>query len=378
MSDAEKLLQKINDKLKVDVIKPAAKESIVRNYIPTGIVEMDLRLGGGWPFGCISILYGPPSGGKTLVALLTIANAQKTCRKCYTQFEGKAKCSCGKCEPCKTLYIDAENSWTNQWSSTMGINLELVYVAHPRYMEEAFDIVDVFIREEAVDLIVLDSVIALSPKSEKEDSVEKQQQALLPRVYSKALRKWASELAELVSNGRHVPVSLFINQTRMKVGIVYGNPEIMPGGDAQKFYGTSIVRVSKKAIEMSEDDEDPRPLKQTTKFVVEKSKCNWVKLEGLFDVTLHPHVDDKGVKQNTGGIDNNKVLLNYARKFHVIEEKPGKYLWAGNEWKNQEEILQALSGSMKMRGELFKATLTAYKEYIPSSSGKKDEATPEN
>lgn len=368
MADVEKLRAKINKELDANIIIPSKEMAYRKFCIPSGIVDIDLRLRGGWPVGSLGLLYGAQSSGKSMVAMKTIAQAQKTCRRCYTIFNDKIKCECKKSDPCKVLYIDAENYWTNEWASWVGIKHEDVFVARPRYMEEAFDIVDVFIREEAVDLIVLDSFAALSPKAEKEGQMEEWQQALGPRVFTKFLRKWTMDLAALQAKDKHLPATIIINQIRKKTGIVYGNPEILPGGDAQMYFSTTILRVFKKGIEMSADKDDPQPLFQTVRAVVEKSKSSPVKMEATFELAINKYIDEKGVRKNPGDIENEKILFEFARRFNLVDQKPGKYTLCGKEFKTQEDIMVGLKEDVGLFRDLFKVVNKAYSEYVPSAT----------
>lgn len=367
MTDVAKLWVKINETLKGQVIRPMKEEKSHHAFLPTGIVDLDLKLGGGWCCGGLNVLYGKESSGKSLLALLAVAACQSFCRKCFTPFSAKVKCECKKCESCKALYVDAENSWTNDWSEKFGIKPEDVYVGHPRHMQEAFDIVDAFIREEAVDLIVLDSVAALAPKEEREATMEEWQTGVVPRVYTKFLRKWAMDLQDLVTAGKKLPAAIFINQIRMKMGVAYGNPEIMPGGEAQKFFAQTIVRVTKKSIEMSPDERDPQPLYQTVKFAVEKSKVSPVKREGLLDIPINNYLDEKGVLHRIGKVENEKTLVDYARTHRVIEKKGAKYVFGDRMFDNLNSIEQTLREDLAFRWTLFKAVNKAYADFVPSA-----------
>lgn len=367
MASAEKLRAKINADLKGEIIQPMANARVHHKYLPSGIADLDLKLGGGWPIGRLNVLYGAQSSGKSIIALLTIANAQKFCRECCTPFDEKTKCSCKKCKGCKTLYVDAENYWTNEWSTAIGIKEEDVFIAHPRYLEEAFDIVDIFLREESVDVIVFDSIAGLSPKGEKEGTMEEWQTGLIPRVYTKFLRKWGSDLKELESEGRKLPMTLIINQIRKKVGVMYGNPEIMPGGDAQYFAATTIVRATKKGIEMSHDKSDPQPMYQTIRFRVEKSKASPVHREGQFEVAINKYLDKDGKLHGIGDIDNVTVLMNYSERFSLLTGKTGEYKLADKTFKTKEEVQQAITDDVRYRWAVHKLVEKAYGDYVPSA-----------
>lgn len=379
MANVEKLRAKLKAELKIDIIQPMADARVKHVYLPSGIADLDLKLGGGWPMGRLNVLYGAQSSGKSIIALLTIANSQKFCRKCSTPFDTKTKCQCKKCDGCKVLYVDAENYWTNEWALALGIKEEDVFLAHPRHLEEAFDIVDIFIREEAVDVIVFDSIAGLSPKGEREGTMEEWQTGLIPRVYTKFLRKWSSDLKELENEGRKLPMTLIINQIRKKVGVMYGNPEIMPGGDAQYFAATTIVRATKKGIEMSHDKADPQPMYQTIRFKVEKSKASPVHREGVFEVAINKYLDKDEKLHNIGDIDNVLVLMTYAERFNLLTGKSGEYKLAEKTFKTKEEVTQAITEDVRYRWEVFKIVSQAYAEYVPSAVAlKKRKDAPES
>jgi protein RecA len=377
MANVEKLRAKLKTELKIDIIQPMSEARIKHTYMPSGITDLDMKLGGGWPMGRLNVLYGAQSSGKSIIALLTIANSQRFCRECFSPFDevAKVKCHCKKNKGCKVLYVDAENYWTNEWALALGIKEEDVFLAHPRHLEEAFDIVDIFIREEAVDVIVFDSIAGLSPKGEKEGTMEEWQTGLIPRVYTKFLRKWSSDLKELENEGRKLPMTLIINQIRKKVGVMYGNPEIMPGGDAQYFAATTIVRATKKGIEMSHDKSDPQPMYQTIRFRVEKSKASPVHREGQFEVAINKYLDKDEKLHNIGDIDNLTVLMNYAERFNLLTGKSGDYKLAEKTFKTKEEVQQAILGDVKYRWDVFQIVSKAYAEYVPSAVALKKRKT---
>jgi hypothetical protein len=166
---------------------------------------------------------------------------------------------------------------------------------------------------------------------------------------------------------------IFINQIRKKVGApMYTNPDIMPGGDAQYFFGTSILKVTKKCIEMSPDKKDPRPMYQTIRFVVEKSKASSVKLEGLFNVPIHKYTDANGKTWEIGEIENEKVLIDYANKFDVLKDAP--FTFRGKTYTKMDELAPELKGNVGLQWAFFKVVSDAYTHYIPSiSAGARDD-----
>ena len=188
--------------------------------IPTGCLSLDIALGiGGMPRGRIVEIYGPESSGKTTVALHAIAQAQKA--------GGIA------------AFVDAEHALDPVYAKKLGVDLENLYVSQPDTGEQALDIVDALVRSGAVDLIVVDSVAALTPKAEIEGDMGDSHVGLQARLMSQALRK----LTGFINKSKTCVI--FINQLREKVGVMFGNPETTPGGKALKFYASIRIDVRK-------------------------------------------------------------------------------------------------------------------------------------
>ncbi len=191
--------------------------------IPTGCLSLDLALGvGGFPRGRMIEIYGPESSGKTTVALHAVAEAQKA--------GGIA------------AFVDAEHALDPVYAKHLGVNLDELYVSQPDTGEQALDIVDALVRSSAVDIIVVDSVAALTPKAEIEGDMGDSHVGLQARLMSQALRK----LTAIVNKSKTCVV--FINQLREKVGVMFGNPEVTPGGKALKFYASIRIDVRKVDI----------------------------------------------------------------------------------------------------------------------------------
>jgi recombination protein RecA len=194
----------------------------IAGVISTGSISLDIALGlGGIPRGRITEIFGPESSGKTTLALHIIAEAQKT--------GGIA------------AYIDVEHALDPVYSGHLGVKIDDMLISQPDTGEQALEICEALVRSSAVDVIVVDSVAALVPRAEIEGEMGDSQVALQARLMSQALRKLAAAI------GKSGTAVIFINQLREKVGIVFGNPEITPGGRALKFYAS--VRIDLRRTE---------------------------------------------------------------------------------------------------------------------------------
>lgn len=190
--------------------------------IPTGCISVDLALGiGGVPRGRVVEIYGPEAAGKTTLAQHIVAEAQK--------MGGIA------------AFVDAEHALDPEYAKKIGVNVEELLISQPDTGEQALDIVETLVRSGGVDVIVVDSVAALTPKAEIEGEMGDMQMGAQARLMSKALRK----LTPVV--GKSNTVVIFINQIRQKIGVMFGNPETTPGGNALKFYSSVRIEVRRRA-----------------------------------------------------------------------------------------------------------------------------------
>ncbi|MBE6447686.1 MAG: recombinase RecA [Alphaproteobacteria bacterium] len=197
--------------------------------IPTGSLGLDMALGiGGLPRGRIIEIYGPESSGKTTLALSVIAQAQKKGGTC--------------------AFIDAEHALDPSYAKKIGVDIENLLISQPDAGEQALEITDTLVRSGAIDVLVVDSVAALVPKAELEGEMGDSHMGLQARLMSQALRKLTSTIA------RSNTLVIFINQIRMKIGVMFGNPETTTGGNALKFYAS--VRIDIRSIGKIKDKED--------------------------------------------------------------------------------------------------------------------------
>ncbi|MCF7873992.1 MAG: recombinase RecA [Candidatus Omnitrophica bacterium] len=210
------------------IMRMGEGRSLDVSVIPTGIYSLDDALGaGGLPRGRAIEIYGPEGSGKTTLTLSIIAQAQTE--------DGVA------------AFIDAEHSFDPKYAKLIGVNLEDLLISQPDTGEQALDIVEALVRSNAVDMIVIDSVAALVPKAEIEGQMGDSKIALQARLMSQAMRK----LTAVVSKSKTCVV--FINQIREKVGVMFGSPEVTPGGRALKFYSSVRIDLRKRATLTTND-----------------------------------------------------------------------------------------------------------------------------
>ena len=272
------------------------------DVIPTGCLALDIALGvGGIPRGRIVEIYGPESSGKTTVALHAIAETQK--------LGGIA------------AFIDAEHALDPTYAANLGVDLDNLYVSQPDTGEQALDITDSLVRSGAVDLIVIDSVAALTPKAEIEGDMGDSHVGLQARLMSQALRKLTA-----ITNKSKTCV-IFINQLREKVGVMFGNPETTTGGKALKFYSSIRIDVRKSDT-----------LKDTSGLIGNRTKAKIVKnkLAPPFKVAEFDIIYGSGVSQ-TGCLIDIGVDLDIIEKSGSWFSYNGERLGQGRE--NIKEML---------------------------------------
>jgi recombination protein RecA len=279
--------------------------------IPSGILPLDIALGvGGVPRGRIIELYGPEASGKTTITLSLVSQVQKN--------GGTA------------AFVDAEHALDPSWAEKLGVNLDELLISQPDTGEQALEITETLVRSGAVDLIVVDSVAALVPRAEIEGEMGDSQMGLQARLMSQALRK----LTAIVSKSKTTIV--FTNQLRMKIGVMFGNPETTTGGMALKFYAS--LRMDVRKIQT---------LKKGDEVVGARVKVKVVKNK------VAPPFKTAEFSILPTGVDNVGSLIDIASEKDILQKSGAFYKYEGNVLgQGMEQTKEALTNDQKLMKEL--------------------------
>ena len=305
--------------------------------ISTGSLGLDVALGvGGLPRGRIVEIFGPESSGKTTLALQAIAEAQRA--------GGQA------------AFIDAEHALDPAYAGRLGVNIDDLLVSQPDTGEQALEITDMLVRSNAVDVVVIDSVAALTPKAELEGEMGQAQVGLQARLMSQALRKLAGNV------NRANTLVIFINQIRMKIGVMFGNPETTTGGNALKFYAS--VRLDIRRIGSRKNGETV--VANLTRVKVVKNKVAAPFRQAEFEILFGQ------------GVSREAELVDLGTEHEVIEKSGAWYSYKDERiGQGKENAIEFLKGNLQIVAEIDAALRARLLDAKPAGAVENDEESAE-
>jgi recombination protein RecA len=319
----EETLNSIRDKFGEGSIMTLQKAKTMNvETIPTGAISLDLALGGGIPKGRIIEIYGPEASGKTTLAMHIVAEVQK---------EGGV-----------AAFVDAEHALDPDRAKAVGVKIDKLLISQPDSGEQALDIVEALVRSNAVDIIVIDSVAALTPRAELEGEMGDSHMGLHARLMSQGMRK----LTSIISKSRSTVI--FINQIRMKIGVMFGNPETTTGGQALKFYSSVRIEIRRMA-----------QIKQGEAIVGNRVKAKIVKNK----VAAPFKVAEFDIMFSEGGISYTGDLLDTAATLNVVTKSGNTFSFGETKLGvGRENAKKFLSDNPKIGKDIEKALRIKSKE----------------
>ena len=312
---------------KGSIMKMSDKPEMEVEAVSTGSLNLDIALGvGGLPRGRIIEIYGPESTGKSTLAMHCVAEVQKA---------GGTAC-----------YIDAEHAMDPSYAEKLGVNLDGLYIAQPSSGEEGLEICDTMVRSGACDIVIVDSVAALVPKAELDGEMGDAVVGLQARLLSQAMRKLTASISQSKC------IVIFINQIRMKIGVMYGNPETTTGGNALKFY--SSVRLDIRRVEAIKKGTEV--IGNHVRVKVVKNKVAPPFREAEFDIIFGQ------------GISKDGEIVDAAVQMGIIQKGGAWFSYANEDtgrnerWQGKDRVKEALMEDEVLRAEIEEMVLSALRK----------------
>lgn len=332
MSTASEVMKKLSKDYGTGVVKIGgdAYEDVSR--LPSGIFALDLASGGGFPMGKLSIVYGMESSGKTNVALKSIAQGHRI-------FPDK-----------KAVFLDLEHAYDPQWAAKLGVDQNKIIVVSPEYAEQAVDIVEAFLYATDIYVIVVDSLAAMSTQNEIDSSAEKASVGGSSLLIGKMCRKVTTSFSRMRNQGLLAPSFIAINQIRNKIGVMYGDPETMPGGNAPRYASSFTLRLYGKN-EMDKKINSVLPAYKKTSIIIKKWKFPILATTSEFMMQM---VDGAG--RPAGFVDDWNTVSNYMKELDYLVKAKARWVMCGEEFQTLEAAKTALYANEKLLAEV-KATL---------------------
>jgi len=324
MGELEKIINEINRQYPGSVMRLGKCAYTKKKRVSTGSFALDMATGGGIPEGSIIEMFGPLSSGKTFSALKLVAEVQKIGRK--------------------AAYIDLENAIDLEWCEKLGVNNKELIISQPSSAEQAIDTVDKLVRSRELGIIVIDSLASMTPLIEIESSAEDQQMGVAARLANKMVRKVQSALQPVdLGKGESYNrcIVVFINQIRMKIGVLYGNPETTPCGKGVGFCAAIRIRLSRKEWLQEGTGVNKKTVGQVVAFKTVKNKTYEPFRVGTFNIYF-----------KDGSIDNYASIIQYGIFYEYIKRAGAIYTFEKKKFKGKVALINHLKAHPKLVGKL--------------------------
>lgn len=300
--------------------------------IPSGIFPLDYALEGGWAQGGVHMLTGHKSSFKTTALYSTIGQAQQMCANCW---EHATKCACKNYREPVIAYLDVEGAMDPKWASRF-FDLDKILVSTPEYAEQSLSIGEALLRSRKCDIFILDSIAFLTPAKEIEEAIEKDLMGVQARVLGKGIRKFTAALNAAMSEDGRRPTVFFTNQIRMKLGVMFGNPETTPGGLAPGYMVWTEVKMKGGKYKMDELGE--RPLYADFGFSIEKNKASTAKVGYEFRLVLA-----ETESKRLGDLYDEDFIVTHLERNGVVSGGGTSWTCLGEKFGKKTEIEQRLT-----------------------------------
>lgn len=308
MTSSADIVAKMKKEYGGSIAKMGNEQYVDTPRLPTGIFPLDLASGGGFPMGRVSLVFGPESSNKTNICFKAIAQGQLI-------YPDK-----------KAVFVDAEGAYDPVWASIMGIDTERLIVMQPEYAEQAVDMVEAFLYAEDVFVVVLDSIAALCTQNEVESSAEKASVGGASACVGKMFRKATISFNRMRNQGLMPPAFIGINQIRFKIGVMFGNPETMPGGNAPKYASSFTLRVYGKN-EMDKKIHPVMPAWKVVTFAIHKWKMPILATTGEFKMLMQ-----SGAGHQPGWVNDWNTIYKYLQELDYISKEKNGYTLFGEHY----------------------------------------------
>lgn len=319
MSSSHEILTKMRKEHGHSIVQKGGEDYADTPRLPTGVFPFDLATGGGFPMGRVSIVYGPESSNKTNLVLRAIAEGQRI-------YPDKV-----------AVFVDVEYALDLKWARRLGVDTERLIVVHPEYAEQAVDMTEGFFYANDVFAVALDSIAALSSQNEIESSAEKMSVGGSSLIVGKLFKKATVSFNKMRNQGIMPPAFLAINQIRHKIGVMFGNPETMPGGNAPKYASSMTVRVYGKNV-VDKKLNATMPAYKEVSVIIQKWKVPILSVNATYNMLM---IDANG--KLAGHVEDWNTISSYLKELDYLGkgEKSG-WVMFGTEYATLAEAKEAL------------------------------------